>query len=88
MIQKLVKKIFGTRSDREIKQLYPIVDNINQLADSLKSKTDEELRQRSLELRQDLINYRKKTEKNAFLKQSLQFKESYTTHFPSMYNAR
>ena len=33
MIQKLVKKIFGTRSDREIKQLYPIVDNINQLAD-------------------------------------------------------
>ena len=65
MIQKLVKKIFGTRSDREIKQLYPIVDNINQLADSLKSKTDEELRQRSLELRQDLINYRKKAEKNA-----------------------
>ena len=65
MFQKLVKKIFGTRSDREIKQLYPIVDNINQLADSLKSKTDEELRQRSLELRQDLINYRKKAEKNA-----------------------
>ena len=65
MIQKVVKKIFGTRSDREIKQLYPIVDNINQLADSLKSKTDEELRQRSLELRQDLINYRKKAEKNA-----------------------
>ena len=65
MIQKLVKKIFGTRSDREIKQLYPIVDNINQLADSLKNKTDEELRERSLELRQDLINNRKKAEKNA-----------------------
>ena len=65
MIQKLVKKIFGTRSDREIKQLYPIVDNINQLADSLKDKTDEELRERSLELRQDLISNRKKAEKNA-----------------------
>ena len=65
MIQKLVKKIFGTRSDREIKQLYPIVENINQLAESLKNKTDEELRERSLELRQDLINNRKKAEKNA-----------------------
>ena len=65
MIQKFVKNIFGTRSDREIKQLYPIVDNINQVADSLKNKTDEELRERSLELRQDLINNRKKAEKNA-----------------------
>ena len=45
MIQKLVKKIFGTRSDREIKQLYPIVDKINQLSDSLKDKSDEELKE-------------------------------------------
>ena len=65
MIQKFVKNIFGTRSDREIKQLYPIVENINQLSDSLKNKSDEELRERSLELRQDLISNRKKAEKNA-----------------------
>ena len=65
MIQKFVKNIFGTRSDREVKQLYPIVENINQLSDSLKNKSDEELRERSLELRQDLISNRKKAEKNA-----------------------
>ncbi len=65
MIQKFVKNIFGTRSDREVKQLYPIVENINQLSDSLKNKSDEKLRERSLELRQDLISNRKKAEKNA-----------------------
>ena len=65
MIQKFVKNIFGTRSDREVKQLYPIVENINQLSESLKNKSDEELRERSLELRQDLISNRKKAEKNA-----------------------
>ena len=48
MIQKFVKNIFGTRSDREVKQLYPIVENINQLSDSLKNKSDEELRELSL----------------------------------------
>ena len=33
MIQKFVKNIFGTRSDREVKQLYPIVENINAVND-------------------------------------------------------
>ena len=40
MIQRLIKKIFGTRSDREIRQLYPLVDEINKLAESLKDKSD------------------------------------------------
>ena len=30
MIQKFVKKIFGTRSNKEIKKLYPLVEKINQ----------------------------------------------------------
>ena len=55
MIQKLVKKIFGTRSDREIRQLFPLVDEINKLAESLKNKSDQELKDRSQELRAELI---------------------------------
>ena len=42
MIQRLIKKIFGTRSDREIRQLYPLVDEINKLAESLKDKSDQD----------------------------------------------
>ena len=55
MIQKLVKKIFGTRSDREIRQLFPLVDEINKLTESLKNKSDQELKDRSQELRTELI---------------------------------
>ena len=55
MIQKLVKKIFGTRSDREIRQLFPLVDEINKLTESLKNKSDQELKDRSQELKAELI---------------------------------
>jgi len=55
MIQKLVKKIFGTRSDREIRQLFPLVDEINKLTESLKNKSDQALKDRSQELRAELI---------------------------------
>ena len=48
MISNLINSVFGSRSDREIKLLYPIVDEINQLAEKLKNKTDEELRQRTI----------------------------------------
>ena len=44
MISNLINSVFGSRSDREIKLLYPIVDEINQLAEKLKNKSDEELK--------------------------------------------
>ena len=65
MIQKLVKKIFGTRSDREIRQLFPLVDEINKLAESLKNKSDQELKDRSQELRAELIEESNKAKKFA-----------------------
>ena len=37
MIQNLVKKVFGSRSDREVKQLYPLVSEINNFADNNQS---------------------------------------------------
>ena len=65
MIMGLISKIFGTRSDREIKLLYPIVEKINQIYDQLSVKTDEELKQRTLELKNDLALARKEAEEKA-----------------------
>ena len=55
MIQNLVKKVFGSRSDREVKQLYPLVNEINNFADKLLDKSDEDLKVRSEELRTEII---------------------------------
>ena len=39
----LLKNMFGSKSEREIKNLFPIVDGINTIYESLSSKSDEEL---------------------------------------------
>jgi len=44
MIGNLLKKIFGTKSEKDIKALRPIVDEINQIYTGLSTLTDEELR--------------------------------------------
>jgi preprotein translocase subunit SecA len=44
MLTSLVKAVFGTRHQRELKRLQPIVDEINREFDRLKSLSDEELR--------------------------------------------
>ena len=62
MIMALISKIFGTRSDREIKQLYPLVEEINQLSLQLKDKSDDELKQRTVELKKEITASRKEAE--------------------------
>ena len=62
MISNLINSVFGSRSDREIKLLYPIVDEINQLAEKLKNKSDEELKQRTIELMDDIQSSREEAE--------------------------
>ena len=65
MISNLINSVFGSRSDREIKLLYPIVDEINQLAEKLKNKSDEELKQRTIELMDDIQSSREGAESKA-----------------------
>ena len=59
MIQSFVKKVFGSRSDREIKQLYPLVDQINQLAKEMTDISDEKMIERSNTLKESVIASRK-----------------------------
>ncbi len=51
MVQAILKKIFGTKSDREVKSLYPLVEEINDVYKTLESKTDEDLVNRTQEFR-------------------------------------
>lgn len=54
MVQVLLKKIFGTKNDREIKRLWPIVGSINSLEHQLSSLTDSELKNKTSEFRERL----------------------------------
>tara|TARA_Y100001001_G_scaffold164787_1_gene198877 strand:- start:1197 stop:4253 length:3057 start_codon:yes stop_codon:yes gene_type:complete len=58
MIQNLIKKVFGSRSDREMKELLPLVNEVNQFAESLTSKSDGELRERTQELKASIREIR------------------------------
>lgn len=50
-ITKGISKIFGTKSSRDIKQLLPIVDQINVEYEKLKSLSNDELRNKTAEFR-------------------------------------
>ena len=58
----VLAKLFGTKSDREIKKLRPSIDRINQLFESLSLKTDEDLVNRTNELKEFVINARNEKE--------------------------
>ena len=54
----LLAKLFGTKSEREMKKLQPTKDKINQFYETLSSKTDEDLVKRTQELKDFVINQR------------------------------
>ncbi|MDP6169921.1 MAG: preprotein translocase subunit SecA [Candidatus Marinimicrobia bacterium] len=58
----VLAKLFGTKSDREVKKLTPTLDRINQLYESLSSKTDEDLINRTMELREFVTKTRQEKE--------------------------
>jgi preprotein translocase subunit SecA len=58
----VLAKLFGTKSDREVKKLTPTLDRINQLYESLSSKTDEDLINRTMELRDFVTKTRQEKE--------------------------
>ena len=57
-------KLFGTKSDREIKKLSNIISQINLHYEKLASKTDEDLVARTKELRTFVINAREEKKKS------------------------
>jgi preprotein translocase subunit SecA len=56
MLQSLLKKVFGTKHDRQIKKIQPLVDRIASFEKTLQPLRDEELRGKTGEFRQRLDN--------------------------------
>jgi preprotein translocase subunit SecA len=54
LINALVAKVFGTKNEREIKRLMPRVDEINALEPAMQKLTDEQLRAKTDEFRQQI----------------------------------
>ena len=50
----LLRKLFGTYSDRELKSIYPIVDKIEAMADEYKAMTDGQLQAKTEEFKRRL----------------------------------
>jgi preprotein translocase subunit SecA len=68
MIFELLKKVFGTQNDREIRKLMPSVQKINDLEKELSEKTDDELRSRAALLREKIVG--KRTEMDDRIKEA------------------
>ena len=49
---KIFEKVFGSKHDKDIKKIQPIIATINELQGSLSSLSDDQLRQRGQELKQ------------------------------------
>jgi len=54
MILGLARKLFGSKNDRELKKLEPLVQEINELEPSVKSLSDEGMRAKTLEFKDRL----------------------------------
>ena len=53
---KLIEKIFGTHSQRELKMIYPIVDKIEAMRDSMMALSDDELKAKTPEFKSRYAN--------------------------------
>ena len=56
MFGKIIKNIFGSKNERELKQLAPLVENINSLEPEFKALSDEELRAKTGEFKERISN--------------------------------
>ena len=53
---KFIAKIFGTKADRDLKLLYPIVDQVNTQYSLLQSISDDELRHKTIVLKAEITS--------------------------------
>ncbi|MFQ6612144.1 MAG: preprotein translocase subunit SecA [Fidelibacterota bacterium] len=75
MAESFIKKIFGTKSEREIKKLLPLVEEINALAETLHDRSNEDLISRTKELQAEVIAAREMAETEAESKDSIEGKK-------------
>jgi preprotein translocase subunit SecA len=75
---QFLKNLFGSKHERDIEYLYPMVEEINQHMPSLEALSDDELRNKTTEFRQRIQEYIKPTEDEiAQAKETLKQSESF-----------
>ena len=68
-----LSRLFGTKSDREMKKLSPTIKQINQYYEKLSSKSDEELVEKTQKLKEFVVKTRE--EKDSSLPLNMDKKE-------------
>ncbi len=63
MLQGLLKKVFGDKNEKALKELWPIVDEINREYEKLQDLTDDELRAKTQEFKEKIQDYTEETRK-------------------------
>ena len=53
---KIIDKVFGTHSERELKRIYPLADKVDSLGPAMAALSDEELRGKTKEYKERLVN--------------------------------
>lgn len=56
-ITKSLKKIFGTKQEKDVKRFMPVVDEINEIYEGLSALSHDELRNKTLEFRERIAEY-------------------------------
>ena len=56
MLSNVMKKIFGTKQDRDLKRLIPLVKEINNLEEQMQKLSDEELKAQTPKFKSQLLN--------------------------------
>jgi len=62
ILTKTLTKIFGSKSERDIKQLTPYVDEINSIYSGLHDISNDELRQKAQDIRQEIHSHIERSE--------------------------
>jgi preprotein translocase subunit SecA len=63
-ITKGITKVFGTKSGRDLKEMMPLVNEINESYATLRNLTDDELRAQTTELQEFINNYLQEIDNN------------------------
>ena len=75
---KIIKKIFGDKHEKDLKVIWPIVDEINEQYETIKNLNDDELKNKTTEFKEKIQAHTEETRKNiSELKTRLQSDEDF-----------
>ena len=56
MLSWILRKVLGSKNQREVKRIRPLVEKINQLEQQFQSLTEDQLREKTAQWKKDLAN--------------------------------